>query len=88
MKITIHAKKRLQQRAIPIEIIDLLLDFGSRANGLHGAEIVYFRRHDRLMIDQEIKRLRLPTKCLNTYLVQGIEGAVITAGYRTKKIHH
>ena len=39
---TAHAKVRMQQRAIPSSIVNLLLDYGERAPAGRGGEIFYF----------------------------------------------
>jgi hypothetical protein len=87
LPLTAHSMARLQQRAIPPLVVDLLMRFGSpsRANGA-----------ERLMFDKSaIKRLRhhlggdrglkLVERWLNVYAVVGDNGSVVTAAHKTKR---
>ncbi|MEH2474518.1 hypothetical protein V1281_004299 [Nitrobacteraceae bacterium AZCC 2161] len=87
MTMTGHAQARLQQRAIPPLVVDLLMQFGSPSRS-GGAE--------RLMFDKSaVKRLRrylggargLKTveRWLGVYAVVGDNGNLVTAGHKTER---
>ncbi|MDO9439630.1 MAG: hypothetical protein Q7T73_01945 [Beijerinckiaceae bacterium] len=87
MTVTGHAQARLQQRAIPPLVVDLLMQFGSPSRS-GGAE--------RLMFDKSaVKRLRrylggergLKTveRWLGVYAVVGDNGSLVTAAHKTER---
>mgnify|MGYP001039541658 CR=1 FL=1 len=87
LPLTVHSRKRLQQRAIPPLIVDLLMQFGS-ASRANGAE--------RLMFDKmAIKRLRhhlggdrglkVVERWLGVYAVVGDNGMVVTAAHKQER---
>ncbi len=39
---SVHARQRAQQRAVPLRVLELLLDHGARVPAGGGAEIVHF----------------------------------------------
>jgi len=84
--LTHHAKRRFRQRAIPQEAIDFLMRFGSSARS-HGAERIFFDKAARRRIERELPAdaWRKCTRYINTYLVLGDSGSIVTAGYRTKR---
>ena len=86
--LTRHARTRLQQRAIPPFVIELLDRFGNSARS-DGAETMYFDRAAR----KELRRflggdrgLRLIEEWLNAYIVVADGGPVVTAGHRHRRI--
>ena len=84
-----HAKVRLQQRAIPLFTIDLLLDIGVFEHRNNGLDLVYFNRRGKheainLMKDYGLKQIE---HCLNAYLIKSSDGLIVTAGHRTKRIN-
>jgi len=87
LPLTVHSRARLQQRAIPPLVVDLLMQFGtaSRANGA-----------ERLMFDKSaVRRLRhhlggdrglkVMERWLNVYAVVGDNGFVVTAAHKSKR---
>ncbi len=80
-RITPHAQWRAQQRAIPKDIIPVLIALGAAKHQKGGTLEV-------CMTDDVERRLRRITKRLdslrNTYLILGDDGAVITVGHRHK----
>jgi hypothetical protein len=85
LALTVHSRARLQQRAIPPLVVDLLLQFGSPSHS-NGAE--------RLMFDKSaVKRLRrhlggerglkVIERWLNVYAVVGDNGRLITAAHKS-----
>jgi len=84
---TLHARTRMQQRSIPVAVVDLLLDYGTREHARDHAAIVYFDKKGRAKLAQDLKRddYKLIEKKLNSYvIVKG--GVVITTGYRCKRV--
>jgi hypothetical protein len=86
---TAHAQTRLQQRAIPPMVVDLLMQFGSPFR-CGGAE--------RLMFDKSaVKRLRrhlgghrglkVVERWLNVYAVVGDNGNLVTAAHKSAHFH-
>ncbi len=89
LQITEHARARLQQRGIPLPVLDCLLSFGRKVHDHHGAEILFFDHQARNQIrrtygEDDFKRLESK---LDTYAVIGSDGAVLTVGHRTKRIN-
>jgi hypothetical protein len=89
LTLTAHAQTRLQQRAIPPLVVDLLMRFGSPFR-CGGAE--------RLMFDKSaVKRLRrhlggprglkVIERWLNVYAVVGDNGTLVTAAHRSAHFH-
>lgn len=83
-----HARIRLQQRGIPLFMIELLHRFGSTVRS-NGAETVFFDRQAR----KELRRflggdrgLRLIEEWLNVFTVVADDGAVVTAGHRVRHL--
>ncbi len=85
--ITVHAAARMQQRAIPIEAIELLLDFGTSTR-CRGADSFFFDRKARQRLAAVLGRadLRRAEKYLNAYAVVADDGCVITAARRTRRL--
>ena len=89
LQITNHARARLQQRGIPMPVLDCLLTFGKKVHDHHGAEILFFDHQARNQIrrtygEDDFKRLESK---LDTYAVIGSDGVVLTVGHRTKRIN-
>lgn len=86
--LTKHAHVRQVQRGIPPLILDWLQDYGTRLQDGQGAEIVQFdkgsrRRLAKAVGEQVLNRL---VEFLDAYVVLGADGAVITAGWRYKRL--
>ena len=84
---TSHAKVRMQQRAIPSSVVNLLLDYGERAPAGRGGEIFYFGRRGRQRVrrskGQAISR-RLEGHWRDYVIV--VDGRVVTCGKRYRRI--
>lgn len=85
---TLHAQVRMQQRAIPPQVISWLFDFGTRQRAVGQAAIVYFDKAARRRLAQEIGHLTASylSPLLNAYLIEGSNGDVITTGWRTARV--
>ncbi len=89
MSLTHHAEARLQQRAIPPFVVDLLERCGSTIR-CGGADRLFFDKAARKRLERHLggaRSLRLVEKWLNIYLVISDHGGVVTAGYRSKRIN-
>jgi hypothetical protein len=89
MNISRHAATRLQQRAIPPFMLELLERFGSEMR-CDGAERLFFdkaavRRLQRHMGGR--RSLRHVEPWLNVYVVIGDNGRLVTAAHRTKRFN-
>ena len=81
---TMHAETRIQQRAIPPMVIDLLMQFGS-ASRCGGAERLIF---DKLAL-RRLRRhlggdrgLKLIDRWLNVYAIIGDNGQLVTVAHK------
>lgn len=84
---TRHAQQRLQQRAIPGLVVDLLLANGSCMRH-DGAEIVFLDKAARKCLRRQLggeRGLRMLEPWLGHYLVVGDDGRLITAAPRTRR---
>ena len=87
MEFTHHAQTRLQQRGIPTEAVDALLAYGNSRRH-HGADVYYLDRQARSRAKAGLgshlfSRIE---KALDSYLVVGDDGAVITAAHRLQRL--
>lgn len=87
--LTRHASQRMQQRSIPPIVVDWLIGYGACEYDHHGGEVRFFDKQARRQLTSEVggqvvKRLE---PFLNTYLVMGSDGGVITVGHRTQRIN-
>lgn len=87
--ITDHARRRLQERSISQDLVDALLDFGRFRHDHRGAEIVFFDHPAKRRLKQERPDLyRRFTERLNAYLVIDMDGSLVTAGWRHRRVLH
>jgi hypothetical protein len=91
MKYTAHANKRSRQRALPSEVIDLLMSFGDEYRSTRGTRIkALASKFARNEFSQELKfrGIRIKENWSDAYLVIGSCGTIITAGYRYRKLQN
>lgn len=83
-----HARVRMQQRGIPADTVDLVLDYGRQVHDHRGAVICYLDKAARRRIERECDRgqLRVCGRALNAYVVLSTEGSVMTVGHRYRRI--
>jgi hypothetical protein len=89
MTVTRHAAARLQQRAIPPFMVELLERFGS-AMRCDGAERLFFDKAARKRLEHHMggrRSLRRVEPWLNVYLVIGDNGRLVTAAHRTRRLN-
>jgi hypothetical protein len=89
LPMTHHAQARLQQRGIPYDVVENLLDFGHEAHDHRGSRIVYFDHRARQQLRRQVgtesyKRIE---PHLDAYAVVADNGEVITVGHRTRRIN-
>lgn len=85
--ISLHAQARMQQRAVPREVLDCLLDHGRVHHDHHGAEIVYFDKagRERARRSGATAAIREMKRYFNTYAVVGTDGTLVTVGRRYRR---
>lgn len=85
--LTGHAQKRMQQRGIRPEALDLLLACGTLAHDHHGATIYFFdgNARSRLVREWGERVYKRVERQLGLYAVVGEDGGVITVGHRSQR---
>lgn len=86
--ITLHARTRLQQRGLPLLVLDWLDAYGNESHDGHGAVIRHFTKECRRRLERDIGRepVRRLHEYLDAYAVYGRDGSLITAGHRYHRI--
>lgn len=83
-----HARRRMQQRSVPLRILDLLECYGSTKRAFYNADVYTFDRMARQRIRAELGDVGLkeiePYK--NAYMVVSDEGSVVTVARKYKRI--
>lgn len=84
-----HAKARMQQRAIPPLLVDLLYRYG-REHRQSGGTVLYFDKHSRRQVRKALEdALQRFDKLGDAYLVEaGDSGIAITIGHLTHRLKH
>ncbi len=87
--ITAHAAARARQRAIPAFLIDLLRRYGREQHDGRGGVILFFDRaaRERVRAQAEARELARNSHWLNAYAVEGRDGALVTVGWRRRRIN-
>lgn len=87
MKLSRHAKIRMQQRNIPRLIIDWLAAYGAVDHQGGGSEVFYFTKKARFAITRDYGQsaLRGYSKSLNAYMVCTC-GIIATVGHRYQRV--
>lgn len=78
-----HATVRMQQRSVSESAVNLLLQFGSRSYDHQGAQVVFF---DHRANAQGKEALHQIERYSDVYLVNALDGALITIGHRSKRL--
>ncbi|MCC7282225.1 MAG: hypothetical protein IT556_07555 [Acetobacteraceae bacterium] len=84
---TRHAARRMRARAIPEAAVELLFRFGESLIQA-GSEVLFFDHAARRRLAGALGRegTRAAERWLDAYLVVGADGALITAGWRTRRL--
>jgi hypothetical protein len=87
--VTRHAGQRMQQRSIPPVVVDWLIGYGATEHDHRGSEIRYFDKKARRQLSSDVggQIVRRLEAFLDTYLVLGTDGRVVTIGHRTQRIN-
>ncbi|MBE7422764.1 MAG: hypothetical protein HS110_10115 [Zoogloeaceae bacterium] len=78
----------MQQRAIPGNVVELLVAYGKEEHDHHGGMVLYFdkmARH-RLARDFKARKLGFLDRYQDAYAVVSLDGEIITVGHRDKRI--
>jgi hypothetical protein len=88
MAISKHAERRLQQRAIPGIVLQLLLDYGARIQQ-NGSEVIIFDKQSRRSLQRYLGRIYARIEeFLDAYVIMSRDGTVITVGHRYERIDY
>ena len=89
LPITHHAQARLQQRGIPANVVENLLDFGRHTYDHRGGTILFFDHRARNRLRRQIANdsYKQIESHLDTYAVLGADGVIVTVGHRTQRIN-
>jgi len=87
MDMSIHAKIRSQQRAIPPMMIDLLLKFGTSEKSGNGTSKFFFDKASRRKVKAYAGNVsKVLEEHLDLYVVVGENNAVVTVAHRMERI--
>ena len=83
-----HAKKRLQQRAIPKKMIDWLITFGRCKHCWGNAKLFFFTAKNRQKCLQHLSKIeqKIFNKKANAFLILSNDNVLVTVGYLNKKV--
>jgi len=83
---TRHAAARMQQRAIPEEAVQLLLEFGTSRRS-NGADSVSFDHAARRRLARELApaAIRHMQRFTNLYAIVDDDGSLLTVAWRTRR---
>jgi hypothetical protein len=85
-----HAQRRMQQRGIPQQVIEWILEVGSTMHDHRGCRVHFMDKSARRRLARAIPAVqyRRFEKKLNAYLVESVDGTIVTAGYRHSRLRH
>jgi hypothetical protein len=89
VKITKHAQKRSQQKAIPNQVIELLLTYGEEEPAGNGASICRFQsRRTKKEIRRECRLTGFKNieKYFRAYIIVSSDNKIVTVGHRIKRV--
>jgi hypothetical protein len=86
MKLTKHAKIRMQQRGIERQVVDWLAAYGE-IDHQRGAEVFFFNQKSRKSLARDVgeRLLKRYSKQLDTFMVY-TDGAILTVGHRYQRV--
>ena len=81
--LTKHAEKRLQQRAIPKEMLHFISLYGEEVTQKGGCHELRLPKRAIKALRKDLKKVLQHLDSLsNTYVIEGAAGEVITAGHK------
>jgi len=89
-ELTTHAARRLQQRAIPGFVVELLESFGT-ASRCGDAEKLLFDNAARKRLKQHLggdRNMKIIEPWLGVYMVLGDNGRCVTVAHQTRRRRH
>jgi hypothetical protein len=87
MQTTLHAANRIQQRAIPPFVVDLLLDFGTSKPAGHGTSKLFFDKPARRKVKAYVGSIaRVLEEHMDVYAIIGADTRLITVGHRYERV--
>ena len=88
MELTKHASDRMQQRGIPPLIMNACITHGCPQHAGKGAILFYLDKRARRRLEREWGRsvTRRLSKFLDSYVIVGPDGVVITTGKKYKRV--
>jgi hypothetical protein len=86
--LSLHARVRMQQRGIPPQVVESLLQCGRVQHDNHGGRIIFFDRSAWKAVCQRGFQALVPAadRHRRTYLVLGGDGMVKTVSHRYRRI--
>jgi len=82
-----HARSRMQQRAIPLLVVECLIRFGHREPASDGTYKCYFDKRSYRRFEAYAGPVAGPLKgFLDAYLILGPDSVVVTAAHRLERI--
>jgi len=86
--LSLHARVRMQQRGIPPQVVESLLQCGRVQHDNHGGRIIFFDRSAWKAVCQRGFQTLVPAadRHRRTYLVLGGDGMVKTVSHRYRRI--
>jgi len=89
LAMTQHAAIRKQQRGIPAAVLECLVQFGKSSHDNRGGEVIYFdkRAKQRCLSKMGLEAFRKLDGHFDVYAVRGLDGALVTVGHRSKRLH-
>ncbi len=85
---TQHARRRIQQRAIPTFIVSLLDQYGSEFR-TNNADIIIFDKHAKMRLRQAFggaRGLKAIERWLDAYAIVADDGTFLTVGHRHARV--
>lgn len=83
MNLTNHARKRMQQRAIPADFVELLACFGIEISSQHGVDKLALPSREAKQLHRRIKTLANRfDQLMDGYVVLTEDNTVITAAHK------
>lgn len=79
-----HAATRASQRAIPADLIEVVVIFGCEQRS-HGATKYYIPRKDRQFVLAELPPLSSHRERLNVNVIKADDGTVVTVAHSTRR---
>lgn len=88
LQLTQHAQARMQQRAIPSDVVEMLIAYGHKEHDHHGGKVLYFDKSSRCRLARDIpeRNRGFLDRYRDAYAVVSLKGVILTVGHRDKRI--